>query len=409
MNKEDIGDKTYMDTSVVLDKFLRTEDKNIIITDESGDLLYTSPIMDFSSERVLEEVQGISDDFSEQEFYDREDDLYLKVKKTVVENDGSRYFCYRISDESEYAQLIREVATYSRSISSMSKFQTSIMNKLSLSYDTFLPGLADYCNAKEVMMFVEKDGQIVKSEYTDELARVVEHDTEKYRHFFTLKRGEYEGEFFCILNSTVQGVNCVVLVKLNKDYKLTDPMTVAVHNVIRLFIENSILRDKIVFESEHDKLTGLYNKGKYMALKKALFGKPSSIAIYNFDVNNLKHINDNYGHEYGDALIIKAAKSIAAVTSDKVMGFRMGGDEYVMVAVNVTERQAEDIRNRWRKALDKLNEEDTALFCSMACGLSYGSGEYDYDELYANADKLMYENKKELKAGNITSHINGKI
>ena len=39
------------------------------------------------------------------------------------------------------------------------------------------------------------------------------------------------------------------------------------------------------------------------------FGSPYSIAIYNFDVNNLKYINDHYGHEYGDKLIINAAKS----------------------------------------------------------------------------------------------------
>ena len=41
----------------------------------------------------------------------------------------------------------------------------------------------------------------------------------------------------------------------------------------------------------------------------------------------------------------------------------------------------------------------------MACGLGYGSGSYDYDELYAQADNLMYENKRELKAQKITSHI----
>ncbi len=142
-----------------------------------------------------------------------------------------------------------------------------------------------------------------------------------------------------------------------------------------------------------------------MALKKERFGRPDSIAVYNFDVNNLKHINDNYGHEYGDALIIKAAKSIAAVVSDNVLGFRMGGDEYVMVAVNVTIDEANEIHRKWKLALDRLNEEDTKLFCSMACGLGYGSGSYDYDELYAQADNLMYENKRELKANNITSHI----
>ena len=164
-----------------------------------------------------------------------------------------------------------------------------------------------------------------------------------------------------------------------------------------------------MYESEHDKLTGLYNKGKYMAMKNASFGSPRSIAICNFDVNNLKHINDTYGHEYGDALIIKAAKSIASVAYGNVYGFRMGGDEYAMIATDITPEAVEDLRTRWKNALDRLNEEDTSLFCSMACGIAFAEGEFDYDELYQKADDLMYKNKKELKSQNITSRLNIEI
>ena len=193
--------------------------------------------------------------------------------------------------------------------------------------------------------------------------------------------------------------------KHDNTHAVNDFIDSSIHNVISLFIENSILRDHIIYESEHDKLTGLYNKGKYMALKNESFGRPETIAIYNFDVNNLKYINDNFGHEYGDALIVKAAKSIAAVTSDKVLGFRMGGDKYVMVGLGLTKEQAENVRLEWKQALDRLNDEDDGIFCAMACGLAFGSGDYDYDELYAQADKSMYVDKKELKVKNIGSHL----
>ncbi|MBR1830901.1 MAG: GGDEF domain-containing protein [Ruminiclostridium sp.] len=184
-----------------------------------------------------------------------------------------------------------------------------------------------------------------------------------------------------------------------KNIVITDPNGNLLYKSEKMDIRTDIVLNKI------RSLTGLYNKGKYMALKNADFGKPESIAIFNFDVNNLKHINDNYGHEYGDALIIKAAKSIDAVTSENVYGFRMGGDEYVMVAVNVSPEEVRQIQTDWKAALDRLNEEDKEMFCLMACGVSYGSGDYDYDELYEHADKFMYENKKALKADNITSHI----
>ena len=128
--------------------------------------------------------------------------------------------------------------------------------------------------------------------------------------------------------------------------------------------------------------------------------------MFNFDVNNLKFINDNYGHEMGDQLIIRAAKSLEAVSSDKVMGFRMGGDEYVMVAVNISRQEAEELRDNWLSALNDLNRGSSGLFCAMACGMAFGMGSYDYEKLYADADDMMYSHKKELKARGICSRVN---
>ena len=158
------------------------------------------------------------------------------------------------------------------------------------------------------------------------------------------------------------------------------------------------------YEAEHDKLTGLYNKGKYIMLKEDHFGNPGSIALFNFDVNNLKYINDNYGHEYGDELIIKAAQSIHAVTSDNVFGFRMGGDEYAMLAMNVTEKEAEEIHSRWEKTLAELNTQGD-VFCVMACGIKYCKGEFDADELFHQADDQMYLDKKARKDRGETSYV----
>ena len=158
------------------------------------------------------------------------------------------------------------------------------------------------------------------------------------------------------------------------------------------------------YEAEHDKLTGLYNKGKYMMLKENRFDNPGSIALFNFDVNNLKYINDNFGHEYGDELIIKAAKSIHAVTTDNVFGFRMGGDEYAMVAVNVTEKEVDRIYNNWKQSLEELNTQGDVC-CVMACGVKYSEGEFDPDELFHQADELMYLDKKARKEKGESSHL----
>ncbi len=167
-------------------------------------------------------------------------------------------------------------------------------------------------------------------------------------------------------------------------------------------VSNAVIEAQ--YEAEHDKLTGLYNKGKYMMLKEKHFNDPGSIALFNFDVNNLKYINDNFGHEYGDELIVKAAQSIHAVTSDRVFGFRMGGDEYAMVAVNVTQKETDEIYNGWKRSLEELNTQGN-VYCVMACGLKYCEGEFDVEELFKQADELMYLDKKARKEKGETSHL----
>ena len=89
----------------------------------------------------------------------------------------------------------------------------------------------------------------------------------------------------------------------------SDNMSVALSNIKGLFGMNGVMREKLVYASEHDGLTGLYNKAKYLEMAEKEFQSLDSIAIFNFDVNNLKKMNDQFGHEAGDKLIIKAANS----------------------------------------------------------------------------------------------------
>ena len=135
------------------------------------------------------------------------------------------------------------------------------------------------------------------------------------------------------------------------------------------------------------------------------FGKPYSIAIYNFDVNDLKYINDHYGHEYGDKLIINAAKSVSAICGDNIYGYRMGGDEFLATAFNISHEEAEIILIKWQSALAEINAASKDVFVSISCGMVYGSGNYDYDKLYEEADKLMYTEKQMLKSQGTSSFI----
>lgn len=151
-------------------------------------------------------------------------------------------------------------------------------------------------------------------------------------------------------------------------------------------------------EKEHDGLTGLYNKGKFMELKRTLFQRQDAIAVFNMDVNDLKRINDTYGHEAGDKLIQKAAESLKRIETRNVMPFRVGGDEFIVVAIQVTYQEAEQIRRDWEAGLKALNQAEDGIDCVIACGFAFGEKGYDLEELLAQADRLMYEDKKARKA-----------
>ena len=151
-------------------------------------------------------------------------------------------------------------------------------------------------------------------------------------------------------------------------------------------------------ERDHDGLTGLYNKGKFMELKRSLFQHQETIAVFNMDVNNLKSMNDTRGHEMGDRLIEKAAKSLKAIEARNVMPFRVGGDEFIVVAIHVTREDAENIRKRWENALAELNRQEDSTPCIIACGFAFGEEGYNLEEVLALADQRMYEDKTAKKA-----------
>lgn len=155
---------------------------------------------------------------------------------------------------------------------------------------------------------------------------------------------------------------------------------------------------KVTYEKEHDAMTNLYNKGKYMELVEDHYQNLDSIAILNMDVNNLKKMNDTYGHEAGDNLIIKAAKSVLAIQSEKVKAFRLGGDEFMVIGENLSKEDFEQLLVDWKNAVSMLNQQPDGIEIVIACGAVYGEKGYSLNDLFKAADEKMYEDKKRLKS-----------
>ena len=149
-----------------------------------------------------------------------------------------------------------------------------------------------------------------------------------------------------------------------------------------------------------DAMTGVGNKTAYLdivrRLDKKISEKMADFVVAVFDVNGLKHVNDNLGHEYGDMLITDAAAALKSIFGAEYV-YRIGGDEFIVVLENVTRQQMEEALGRFDEALASFNQENTRYDVNLSVSkgaAGYEEGEdTEYKEVFKRADERMYQDK----------------
>jgi diguanylate cyclase (GGDEF)-like protein/PAS domain S-box-containing protein len=151
--------------------------------------------------------------------------------------------------------------------------------------------------------------------------------------------------------------------------------------------------DKIKYLSFHDKLTGLYNRAYFEEELKRLNNKrklPISIIIG--DVNNLKMINDSFGHQHGDNLLRKIAGVLKSCFRKSDVISRWGGDEYSVILPNTTLEKGEEIITRIVKECQKKSTLTLPLSISMGIATKNSMTE-NINGVVREAESKMYRNK----------------
>lgn len=161
--------------------------------------------------------------------------------------------------------------------------------------------------------------------------------------------------------------------------------------------DEMIERAKLKDLSEHDGLTDLFNRVKYESMLETEYKALRSCGVLFFDVNYLKETNDTLGHDAGDALICLVADSIRSITSRRVHGYRYGGDEFVVVAPDASEKDLAHLTTMWSTRLRTLSA-DICFACSVAVGQSWSEAPLSVDTLIQLADQDMYRHKQQMKA-----------
>ena len=149
-----------------------------------------------------------------------------------------------------------------------------------------------------------------------------------------------------------------------------------------------------------DSMTGLSNRKKANSVLAELDSSKEPYLILSFDLNGLKTVNDRYGHETGDSMILTFSKLLSSVFSDSAELFRMGGDEFIAVLKN---ENIETVSASMRKFVS-LEKEASAnepydVDCSFGAALSAEFEEPRSEEVLRLSDKRMYEMKSRTGRG----------
>lgn len=158
-----------------------------------------------------------------------------------------------------------------------------------------------------------------------------------------------------------------------------------------------IEREVLMKMAYTDGMTHLGNRFAYEEEKNRLEEKKNThVMILIADMNGLKTANDSHGHSYGDQIICKTAEILSTSFENVGRCFRIGGDEFCVLADN-TERVV------FEAAIRNMEEKVSALQkdidgYGIAIGVAEGSAR-DIEDIFHVADNLMYSRKKAMKAG----------
>ena len=160
----------------------------------------------------------------------------------------------------------------------------------------------------------------------------------------------------------------------------------------KMYQKNKSSLEKLNFKASHDELTGAYNRAGYDYIMSNIDIQNSYMLL--FDLDNFKGINDTYGHETGDKILIKVVNTLRKVFRDDDCICRIGGDEFVVFFENSGEIERRLIESKINLINAELGKTDDGLpATSISAGVVSGKNAKDTADFFEKTDKAMYESK----------------
>ena len=178
--------------------------------------------------------------------------------------------------------------------------------------------------------------------------------------------------------------------------------------LMSLYLQTNIKRYTETIEQMaiRDIMTGMLNRRGFLEKAPAVMEKARKekrvFAILSADMNHMKHINDEFGHQAGDEAICRMGKAMDSLSEYSFMPVHISGDEFLAYGILDSTEDAEKLTACAREAINGLNSRDPWL-----CDISASFGVYaavpqegeTIDQYMTNADRRMYEEKNSRKFG----------
>lgn len=165
--------------------------------------------------------------------------------------------------------------------------------------------------------------------------------------------------------------------------------------------EQQLEQKKLIWLSEHDFLTGMPNRVKLqeaLAERVSIANQKGLLTGFSFiDIDHFKSVNDTYGHDMGDAVLINFVKRIRNSLPESALVARVSGDEFAILFKTLAdENQLADLMTEVFSAMRRpfrFDDKEILITCSAGCVLVDGS--IEPGEIMRIADKIMYRAKND--------------
>ena len=169
-------------------------------------------------------------------------------------------------------------------------------------------------------------------------------------------------------------------------------------SIKQYFLTRELYREKkkIAEDSTYDFLTGLSNRSKLYSDLNMLGSSHASYALFIFDIDGFKQINDTYGHQAGDEVLTELGKRISSVKNPAFTPYRLAGDEFICIyRTRNHERIDECARHCMELFEPDFKIKDLSISVKISLGIAVSPDDcIDVEKLIECADKAMYTVKR---------------